>query len=63
MHIMIIASWYPESDQDVNGSLFRDRAIDLAANGCQVSVVAANVRLRLGPIKPGLYVNHPHGIT
>ena len=63
MHIMIIASWYPESDRDVNGSLFRDRAIDLAANGCQVSVVAANVRLRLGPIKPGLYVNHTHGIT
>lgn len=38
MHILIIPSWYPQNQNDVNGCFFREQAIGLVQNGHQVGV-------------------------
>lgn len=63
MKILIIASWYPTVDQPLNGIFFQQRARALARMGCQVSVAAPDVRLRLHGKKSGISVCHQEGIT
>ena len=63
MKILIIASWYPTVDQPLNGIFFQQRARALARMGCQVSVAAPDVRLRLHGKKSGISVCHREGIT
>lgn len=40
MHILIIPSWYPEKQGDVNGSFFREQAIALRKRGYKAGVIA-----------------------
>lgn len=39
MHVLIIPSWYPESQDDIRGSFFREQALALFKHGCRVGVV------------------------
>ncbi len=39
LHILIIPSWYRESENDTQGSFFREQAFALAKYGCQVGVI------------------------
>ncbi|ABR73486.1 RfaG protein [Actinobacillus succinogenes] len=49
MHILILPSWYPLHDNDLNGSFFREQAHALANAGVKVGVIAPQFRsLRLG---------------
>lgn len=63
MKILIIASWYPTAEQPLNGIFFQQRARALARMGCQVSVAAPDVRLRLQGKKSGISFCHREGIT
>lgn len=67
VHILLLPSWYPSHPGDVNGVFFREQAIALAGAGCQVGVLAANLRSikqwrqwRLTPTKPK--VSNDHGV-
>ena len=44
MHILILPSWYPKFPGDIGGSFFREQAIALTKHGCQVGVVAVQLR-------------------
>lgn len=49
MHILILPSWYPLHDKDLNGSFFREQAQAFAGTGHKVGVIAPQFRsLRLG---------------
>lgn len=63
MKIMIIASWYPETGKSASGSFFRDRARELARNGCEVSVAVAQLRLRTRGMAKGICVERNCGVT
>lgn len=63
MKIMMIASWYPSEENPKNGVFFQDRARAWVKNGCEVSVAAADVRLRLGGAKAGITVTQEQGVT
>lgn len=63
MKILIIASWYPTPEQPLNGIFFQQRAQALARMGCQVSVAAPDVRLRLQGKKSGISVCHREGVA
>ena len=39
MHVLLIPSWYPSSPHDIRGSFFREQALALTKNGCQVGVI------------------------
>lgn len=62
MKILIIASWYPSPENPLNGIFFQQRAKALARMGCQVSVAAPDVRLRLQGRKSGISVCNTDGI-
>ena len=40
MHILLIPSWYPKSQNDVSGVFFRDQALALNEYGHKVGVIA-----------------------
>lgn len=63
MKVLIIASWYPTSDQPLNGIFFQQKARALARCGCDVTVAVADVRLRLNGRKTGITVSRKEGIT
>lgn len=44
MHVLIIPSWYPSNENDINGSFFREQAIALQKNGCKVGVIYPALR-------------------
>jgi glycosyltransferase involved in cell wall biosynthesis len=44
MHILVIPSWYPEYEGDVNGSFFREQALALYKHGCKVGVIYPQLR-------------------
>ena len=49
MHILLLPSWYPLHDKDLNGCFFREQAQALARSGIKVGVIAPQFRsLRLG---------------
>ena len=39
LHILIIPSWYPEHDGHYMGSFFREQAIGIQKNGCNVGII------------------------
>ncbi len=39
LHILIIPSWYPEHDGHYMGSFFREQAIGIKKNGCNVGII------------------------
>ncbi|MCF7530204.1 glycosyltransferase [Neisseria lisongii] len=44
MHIVVIPSWYPKSEHDVDGIFFRNQAQALQRAGCTVGVIAPMFR-------------------
>ena len=49
MHILLLPSWYPLNESDLNGSFFREQAHALARSGEKVGVIVPQFRsLRLG---------------
>ena len=49
MHILLLPSWYPLHDKDLNGCFFQEQAQALARSGIKVGVIAPQFRsLRLG---------------
>lgn len=49
MHILLLPSWYPLNETDLNGSFFREQAHALARSGEKVGVIVPQFRsLRLG---------------
>ena len=49
MHVLILPSWYPLNNQDLNGCFFREQAYALSRAGIQVGVIAPQFRsLRQG---------------
>ncbi|OOF56405.1 glycosyltransferase [Rodentibacter genomosp. 2] len=49
MHILLLPSWYPLHEDDLNGCFFREQAQALARSGEKVGVIAPQFRsLRLG---------------
>jgi glycosyltransferase involved in cell wall biosynthesis len=44
MHVLIIPSWYPDYSKDINGVFFREQALALRKNGCQVGVIYPKLR-------------------
>lgn len=63
MNILIVASWYPTPENPLNGIFFQQKARALARMGCQVSVAAPEVRVKLEGRKPGLSVSYSEGVT
>ena len=59
----MIASWYPTPENPLNGIFFQQRARAWARQGCEVSVAAAEVCLKLHGRKPGLTVRKEEGVT
>lgn len=53
----MIASWYPDQINPMNGCFFQERARAWARHGCQVSVAVADVRLKLECRNEGISVN------
>lgn len=45
MRILIIPSWHPCHDNDYIGRFFRDKAVALRKRGCEVGVIALQLRL------------------
>ncbi|MDM1272923.1 glycosyltransferase [Acinetobacter indicus] len=43
MHILILPSWYPKDEKDVNGCFFREQAIHLARRVKKVGVISIHV--------------------
>ena len=39
LHILIIPSWYPEFEGDYLGSFFREQALGIFRNNCDVGVI------------------------
>lgn len=49
MHIVYLASWYPQNDKDLNGCFFREQAHALSKAGSKIGVIAPQFRsLRMG---------------
>jgi|26BtaG_2_1085354.scaffolds.fasta_scaffold00741_10 glycosyltransferase involved in cell wall biosynthesis len=49
MHVLILPSWYPSHEKDLNGCFFREQAYALSRAGIQVGVISPQFRsLRLG---------------
>ena len=44
MHILLLPSWYPLHDKDLNGCFFREQAQALARSGIKVGVIAPQFR-------------------
>ncbi len=44
MHVLILPSWYPRFEGDVEGSFFREQALALANSGLKVGVVFPDLR-------------------
>lgn len=63
MNILIIASWYPSPESPLNGVFFQERARALVRHGCEVNVVVADVRLRMGCKRGGITETCSHGVT
>jgi len=40
MHVLVVPSWYPNSEEDANGVFFRDQALALKDAGHRVGVIA-----------------------
>ena len=43
MHVLFLPSWYPDSDQPINGIFFREQARTLKSGGFKVGVVASKL--------------------
>lgn len=39
LHVLIIPSWYPATNDEVRGVFFREQAVALAKSGCKVGVI------------------------
>lgn len=49
MHVLILPSWYPLNNEDLNGCFFREQAHAIDRNGIKVGVIVPQFRsLRLG---------------
>lgn len=48
MHVLILPSWYPRYDGDIEGSFFREQALALASSGIKVGVVFPDLQ---GPVR------------
>lgn len=44
MHVLILPSWYPRFEGDIEGSFFREQALALANSGLKVGVVFPDLR-------------------
>jgi len=44
MHILLIPSWYPCTSADIEGSFFREQAIALKKQGCNVGVIVLQIQ-------------------
>lgn len=43
MHVLILPSWYPADEQDINGVFFREQAIALKKQGLTVGVISISL--------------------
>ncbi|MDX9984626.1 glycosyltransferase [Sphaerochaeta sp.] len=43
MHVLILPSWYPADEQDINGAFFREQAIALKKQGVTVGVISISL--------------------
>lgn len=66
MHVLILPSWYPRFDGDIEGSFFREQALALVSAGIKVGVVFPDLQ---GPVrffgarhKFGLRVKNDEGL-
>jgi glycosyltransferase involved in cell wall biosynthesis len=39
MHVLVLPSWYPETETDIVGSFFREQALALHKSGCKIGVI------------------------
>ena len=44
MHVVILPSWYPATEDDLNGSFFREQAIAIAKRNIQIGVISPCMR-------------------
>jgi glycosyltransferase involved in cell wall biosynthesis len=43
MHVLILPSWYPSNEQDINGVFFREQALALKSHGLTIGVVTLSL--------------------
>ncbi len=51
MHVLLMPSWYPAADNEINGSFFREQAIALVNEGAQVGVISPIMRTLRSPMR------------
>ncbi|HEZ4167390.1 TPA: glycosyl transferase group 1 [Neisseria meningitidis] len=44
LHVLVIPSWYPQSEQDVDGIFFQNQALALQRKGIKTAVLAPMFR-------------------
>ena len=59
----MIASWYPDEINPLNGCFFQERARAWVKYGCQVCVAVPDVRVRLGGQQEGISFISSEGVN
>lgn len=51
MHVLLMPSWYPATNNDINGSFFREQAIALVNEGARVGVISPIMKSLRSPMR------------